>query len=79
MCGINAGHKYFSGPIKLTGGITLGVHHMFEAKRGIVKKMYETQPADEIPGTVQKLLPGGVVVMDEEAGGGMKGLLAVLG
>lgn len=32
--------------------------------------MYETQPADEIPGTVLKLLPDGVVVLDEDAAEG---------
>ena len=29
---MQVGQKYFSGPTKLTRGITLGVHHMYEAK-----------------------------------------------
>lgn len=76
--------------MKLTRGITLGVHHMFEAKKvilqvsgkakqDIVKKMYNTQPTEELPGTVMKLLPGGLVVLDEDAAGGIEDLLAESG
>lgn len=83
---MNVGQKYFSGPKKLTRGITLGVHHMFETKKvvlqvagagkcHIVEKMYRMQPTDELPGTVLKLLPGGLVVMDEAAASGIKDLL----
>lgn len=75
---MNVGQKYFSGPMKLTRGITLGVHHMFEtkevilqvsgkAKQEIVKKMYESQPTQQIPGTVMKLLEGGKVILDDDA------------
>lgn len=84
---MHVGQKYFSGPMKLTRGITLGVHHMFEAKKvilqvsgkakqDIVKKMYDSQPTQELPGTVLKLLPGGLVVLDEDAAKGIRGLLA---
>ena len=87
---MNVGQKYFSSPMKLTRGITLGVHHMFEAKKvilqvsgkakqDIVKKMYHTQPTEELPGTVMKLLPGGLVVLDEDAAGGIEDLLAESG
>lgn len=83
---MNVGQKYFSGPMKLTRGITLGVHHMFEAKQvilqvsgkakqDIVEKMYRAQPTDQIPGTVLKLLPGGLVILDEDAAAGIKDLL----
>lgn len=75
---MNVGQKYFSGPMKLTRGITLGVRHMYEAKsvilqvagsakKEIVEQMYRTQPTDKLPGTVLKLLPGGLVVLDEAA------------
>ena len=83
---MNVGQKYFSEPMKLTRGITLGVHHMFEAKqvvlqvsgsakKEIVEKVYKTQPTYKIPGTVMVLLPGGLVVMDEDAAAGIKDLL----
>lgn len=80
---MNVGQKYFSGPTKLTRGITLGVHHMFEAKqvvlqvsgsgkKEIVERMYKSRPTDEIPGTVLKLLPGGKVVLDVAAAEGVR-------
>ncbi len=83
---MSVGQKYFSGPMKLTRGITLGVRHMFEtkqvilqvsgaAKKDIVEKMYKSRPTDEIPGTVLKLLSGGKVVLDEAAAEGIKSLL----
>lgn len=83
---MQVGQKYFSGPMKLTRGITLGIHHMFEtkkvilqvsgsAKKDIVERMYKTPPTDRIPGTVLKLLPGGMVILDEAAAEGIKELL----
>lgn len=83
---MSVGQKYFSGPMKLSRGITLGVHHMFEtkqvilqvsgtAKKDIVERMYKSRPTDEIPGTVLKLLPGGKVVLDEAAAGKIKGFI----
>ena len=47
-----------------------------KAKQNIVKKMYYTQPTQELPGTVLKLLPGGLVVLDEDAAKGIRELLA---
>lgn len=81
----DVGQKYFSGPMKLTRGITLGIRHMFEAKqvilqvsgpgkREIVERMYRSRPTDQLPGTVLKLLPGGKVVLDNEAAEGIKNL-----
>ena len=83
---MSVGQKYFSGPMKLTRGITLGVHHMFEtkqvilqvsgaAKQDIVEKMYRSQPTDQIPGTVLKLLPGGKVILDRAAAARIEELL----
>lgn len=78
--------KYFSKPTKLTRGITLGVHNMFEAKKvilqisgeakkDITEKMYYSQPMYKIPGTVIVLLSGAKVVLDEDAAAGIKDLL----
>lgn len=75
---VNVGQKYFSSPVKLTRGITLGVHHMFDAKRvilqvsgahkkDIVYDLYHTQPTQSLPGTVLKLLPGGKIILDKAA------------
>lgn len=72
------GQKYFKSPTKLTKGITLGVRHIFEtkkvilqisgaAKKDIVYDMYQSQPGEEIPATVMKLLTDGEVIMDEAA------------
>ncbi len=72
------GQKYFSVPTELTKGITVGIRHMFDTKQvvlqvsgnhkeEIMKKVYESAVTEEIPATVFKLLPGGLVVMDEAA------------
>lgn len=83
---MNVGQKYFSGPMKLTRGITLGVRHIFEskkvilqvfgsAKQEIVSKLYHSQPSVELPGSVFKLLDNGLVVLDKEAAAGIRELL----
>lgn len=72
------GQKYFTGGMKLTRGITLGVHHMFEAglvilqvggshKAEIMEKVFRTAPTENIPATVLKLVPHGVIVTDRAA------------
>lgn len=77
---MEVGQKYFSAPMRLSRGITLGVRHIFEtkqvilqvsgqAKQDIVAKMYQYQPTCELPGTVMKLLKNGLVILDEEAAG----------
>lgn len=82
---MNVGQKYFSQPMKLTRGITLGVHHFFdakqvilqvsgEAKQDIVYEMYVQQPSYELPGTVMKLLDNGLVVLDKAAAKRIKDL-----
>lgn len=83
---MQVGQKYFSSPVKLTRGITLGVHHMYEAKSvilqvsgseksKIVEELYRSVPTDQLPGTVLKLLPGGMVLLDEAAAQRIKDLL----
>ena len=47
-----------------------------KAKQDIVKEMYYTNPTEELPGTVLKLLPGGLVVLDQDAAEGIQNLLA---
>lgn len=75
---MNVGQKYFSNTMKLSRGITLGVHHMFDAKmvvlqvagehkKDIVYDLYHTQPTQKLPGTVMKLLPGGRIILDKAA------------
>lgn len=81
------GQKYFSDGMKLTRGITLGVRHMYETKlvilqaggahkKEIIQKMYETPPTEQLPATVLKLLPGGVVVLDQDAAAGILSYLS---
>jgi 6-phosphogluconolactonase/glucosamine-6-phosphate isomerase/deaminase len=74
------GQKYFSGTVNLSRGITLGMRYVFEAKQvvlqvigekksHILKKIYESAPSMQLPGTVMQLLGEGrgVVVLDESA------------
>ncbi|GHV12484.1 glucosamine-6-phosphate deaminase 1 [Spirochaetia bacterium] len=72
------GQKYFSGSMKLSRGITLGMRYMFESTRvilqvmgekkaGILRDIYSTAPVMDLPGTVMQLLHDGLVVTDEKA------------
>ena len=72
------GQKYFSGPMTLSRGITLGIGHMFEAKevilqisgshkQDIVHEMYTTPATPDLPGTVFQELPHSLVILDEKA------------
>ena len=75
---MQVGQKYFTGSMKLTRGITLGVRHMFDAgqvilqvggshKAEIVEKIFRTPPTELLPATVLMLVPHGVIVTDREA------------
>ena len=75
---MSVGQKYFSQQTKLTRGITLGVHHMFETKlvilqvggahkAEIVERIVKTPPTEALPATVLKLVPHGVIVTDRDA------------
>ena len=75
---MSVGQKYFSSATRLTRGITLGVHHMFETKRvilqvggahkaEIVERLVNTPPTEALPATVLKLLPHGTLVVDRDA------------
>lgn len=76
------GQKYFSGQIRLTRGITLGVRHFYGShfvilqaggahKKEIIRKTYETTPTEALPATVMALLPNAVVVLDRDAASGI--------
>lgn len=72
------GQKYFSDGMKLTRGITLGVHHIFETKKvilqvagknkqDIIEQLYHTRPTMDLPATVFMLLDNAEVIMDQDA------------
>ena len=75
---MNVGQKYFTGGMELTRGITLGVHHMFDAKlvilqvggahkADIMERVLRTPPTENLPATVLKLVDNGVLVIDRDA------------
>ncbi|MBQ8954021.1 MAG: glucosamine-6-phosphate deaminase [Clostridia bacterium] len=75
---MNVGQKYFSGPTRLTRGITLGMHHIFDAKlvilqvtgahkADIIERFIRTAPTEELPVSVLKLIAHGVLVSDRDA------------
>ena len=83
---MQVGQKYFTGGMKLTRGVTLGVHHMFDAgtvilqvggahKAEIMEKVFRTPPTEEIPATVLKLLSHGIIVTDRDAAARVTDLL----
>lgn len=72
------GQKYFSKPVPLSRGVTLGIRHILDAKQvvlqaggkakaEIVKKVCLTKPTPMLPGTVLQLTKNGVVVLDRDA------------
>ena len=78
----NVGQKYFSKPIRLSRGITLGIRHIFEAKQvilqaggkakaDIVKKICQSKPTPMLPATVMQLLDNGILVLDRDAASGI--------
>lgn len=80
------GQKYFSQQTTLSGGITVGIQHMFEAKQvvlqisgkhkqDIVRQLYTTGVSTDLPGSVFQVLPAGVVIMDAEAAEKIQDLL----
>lgn len=82
----SVGQKYFSRETALSGGITLGIQHMFDArevvlqicgshKQDIVHALYTTPATTDLPGTVFQLLPNGRIIMDEAAAEKVRNLL----
>jgi len=83
---MNVGQKYFTDGMRLTKGITLGIHHMFHTgkvilqvsgkhKADIMERVFRTAPTEDIPATVLKLLPYGVIVTDRDAAANVLDLL----
>lgn len=82
----SVGQKYFSHETTLTGGITIGIQHMFEAKqvvlqicgehkKDIVRRMYTSGVSTDLPGSVFQVLPNGRVIMDTDAAQNIQDLL----
>ena len=82
----SVGQKYFSHETTLTGGITVGIQHMFEAKQvvlqisgqhkqDIVHRMYTTGVSTDLPGSVFQVLPNSRVILDADAAEKIKDLL----
>lgn len=74
----SVGQKYFSQQTTLSGGITVGIRHMFEAKQvvlqicgkhkqEIVHRLYTTGVSTDLPGSVFQVLPTGSVILDADA------------
>lgn len=73
-----SGQKYFQKPTVLTTGITLGLRHFAESrlpivmangakKAGIMSKILNSKPTEDIPGTIVHNIPQALVMLDEEA------------
>lgn len=79
---MKVGQKYFSDGMKLTRGITLGVHHIFETKKVVLQicgahkaeavgKLYHTRPTMDFPATALKLMDTARIIMDKDAAAGI--------
>lgn len=86
---MNVGQKYFSGETKLSRGITLGVHHIFETKRVILQvcgehkqdimyTFFHTRPTQDLPATALKLIDGSCVIADKAAAGKILDLVTLM-
>jgi glucosamine-6-phosphate isomerase len=74
------GQKYFSGPVSLTKGVTLGIKHIMEAKTMILqlngrrkaevtKRIVESNVSTAFPASVVKDHPHSYLLIDREAAG----------
>ena len=72
------GQKYFSQPVKLSHGLTLGMVTLKEAKHimlivngehkaSIVKKVLEGEISEQIPGSLLRDHPGSIIYLDKAA------------
>jgi len=75
---ITVGQKYFSQPVSLKQGITLGLKHLLESKKAIVlangikkaaiiKKVLEENISNQIPASIIRMHAQGILMIDEEA------------
>lgn len=76
------GQKYFQSPTKLDRGITIGFSHLRTAKKviliasgqaksAIVKEAFLGTISNLVPASIMQELPQGVVMLDQEAAGGL--------
>lgn len=83
---MNVGQKYFSGGMKLTRGITLGVRHIFETKKVVLQvcgahkqdimyQLFTTRPSQDLPASALSLMEGSMIIMDKDAAGKIEELL----
>lgn len=74
-----SGQKYFDKQTELSKGITLGLRHFAECrlpilmangtrKAGIMNKVLNTHPTEQIPATIIHNIPQALVMIDDEAG-----------
>jgi galactosamine-6-phosphate isomerase len=77
---ISVGQKYFNATTTLSKGITVGLQHLMEAKKAILiangskkaaimKAVFESEISNQIPATIMRTHPNGLVLIDEEAAG----------
>lgn len=75
---VNVGQKYFSDGMKLSRGITLGVHHIFESKKVVLQvcgahkqdimyRLFTTRPSQDLPASALALMEDSVIVTDKAA------------
>ncbi len=75
---ISVGQKYFSEPIALKKGITLGLKHLLEAraviliasglkKANIIQLAFQHPPTPSLPASILQLHPHSQVLLDEDA------------
>lgn len=75
---VSVGQKYFNTATLLTKGITVGLQHLMEAKKAILiangakkatimKAVYESEINNQIPATIMRTHPNGLILMDEAA------------
>jgi glucosamine-6-phosphate isomerase len=72
------GQKYFSGKVKLTSGVTLGLKHIMEAKivilqmsgsrkAEVVRRLIDSEISSELPASVIKSHNNSFLLLDKEA------------
>ncbi|MBZ5856592.1 SRPBCC domain-containing protein [Flavihumibacter profundi] len=75
---VQVGQKYFTRPQELTGGLTLGLATILEAryiflivsglhKAGIVKELLEGPVSNSLPGSLLRNHPGATIYLDKES------------
>jgi galactosamine-6-phosphate isomerase len=74
----SVGQKYFSGPVELGKGITIGFGHLMKTKKvflmangskktEVIKKTIEGPVTENFPASIMQQHPNGFILIDEEA------------